>query len=80
MFAKLAPRLPRRRPSTARSRSSSSLGIRTFSDVKRSPSSTAPGCCAQLALLAVGPTITRAVAVAGWTEAEAVAALRQRHT
>ena len=34
---KLAPRLPHRRPSTARSRSSSSLGIRTFSDVKRSP-------------------------------------------
>jgi DNA-binding NtrC family response regulator len=32
------------------------------------------GCCAQLALLAVGPTSTRAVATAGWTEAEAVAA------
>jgi len=33
------------------------------------------GCCAQLALLTVGPTIARAVAVAGWTEAEAVTAL-----
>ena len=32
------------------------------------------GCCAQLALLAVSPTSTRAVAVAGWTESEAVAA------
>jgi len=35
----------------------------------------ATGCCAQLALLTVGPTIARAVAVAGWTEAEAVTAL-----
>ncbi|MEO7273173.1 MAG: hypothetical protein ABIX28_16145, partial [Vicinamibacterales bacterium] len=33
------------------------------------------GCCAQLALLAVGPTSARAVAVAGWTDTQAVAAL-----
>jgi DNA-binding NtrC family response regulator len=34
-------------------------------------------CCDRLALVAVGPSGTRAIAVAGWTEADALAAIAQ---